>query len=1546
MTTEERKVQIVAEVDATPAQAGFENVKASARDMAQAVTAAGQQAGEGIKRVGEGADPAAASIEKSARSIVSSIRRVTSEQERALAESQAGTNKTVAFFEALSNVKGIDVASIEPFLEKLKQVESHLGLVKAREQELAETAAFDKKAAEAAKLVQASEYVRLWETLLKKADEQEKEFAHSAAFNQKAAEAASLVKASEYVRFWEDELKKAELAEQEFAHSAVFNQKATEAAKLVKASEYVRFWEDELQKVEETEKRLLSQNSFIANLKAQSEAIGKSRADLLEMKASQLGVAGQAKPFIDALRQQEESLVRGGAAAKQMQWALQGLPAQLTDIVVSLSSGQQPFTVFLQQGGQLKDMFGGVGNAARALGGYVVGLINPFTLAAAGASILAVAYYQGSKEADAYNRALILTGNAAGTTSAQLQDMAAAIAAAIGSTHGAAAEAIAAAAGTGKVAAGNIELVSQAAIKLNKAVGLSIQSTIDDFAELGKEPVKASEKLNEKYNYLTASVYGQIKALEDQGKTLEAATLAQKAYADAMSTRADAVVQNLGTLERAWKGIVSSAKSGWDAMLGVGRQVTLSDQIAEQRKTLDAIRSGAEPGNIDIAQKHLAALEAMSTAQGKAAAATADANRHEQARLAWIKDSDKYLSKAEQMERAITKARNDGAAAGVAQSEIEKRIARIREDMTEKAKKPAKSQDVKDAEDLERILSRINGTATGLDAGYYTDLKKLFAAYGSGKITLDQYRDAVEKLTVSQKFHKDTLDAQAKAQKEAEKAQSDYFNHWQKYLGSLDQEAQKLEEQAALWGLSKQAIAEMAVVRAEETLAKARDNNVGDEYIAKLEQELELRRRIASATGSVEAMEANRKAATEAAREWQRVSDDVARALTDSIFRGGKTGWEQLKKTIEATLIRAYIQPIVQQGLQAGTDVLGWLANAGLGWLSGSASAGSTGSTGTPGTASGGAGQGGQLAGYANTLGTLNTLYKVSAALYAKIAGTGTAAGGTGLTLGAGGQTGLTLGSGGATGMTAGSGAAASPTGLSAATVGWVAAIAVGMYMSSNAWKSGLRADGHWATNDPKSWPMRFWDNDYYVKKAMFGKEFAGSELYAILSGNSLSRMVHEAIFGSAKRYTGDYALRAIVGPDGTDTEVGAHWKKKGGLFGGSKSGIRWSAAEGDIDTALESIIDSVKTGMVKLGHVFDDTTLADKIARFTGTFDTEITGTLQQAFTVMGQKVRDGLAASLFPSIEALRKTTDANGKQTTEAWSDTFTRVLDESTYVVGMIETMGRSVANTFGKNNADRVLSLSDALVTLFGSLDTLKQQFDGYYQAYYSSAEKLKNIQLGVAKTFADLGLAIPSTRAEFRTLVEGLDLASAAGQTAYASLIGVAGAFGTVADAIEAPLRIAAGIHTDYATSRRNLRYGIADDTGKYTMLDQEAARYMDVLRSLTDPELIQNYAAKLNETISTAWNLVPAGLQADQADAFLARYDQAESLIQTRLQAARQKTIDDQQAMAATIGTAIVSAFAGVAPAIEDAAKTIPRSISISVQAASGLAAQTEIGY
>ncbi|MCS6259880.1 phage tail tape measure protein [Shewanella baltica] len=274
-----------------------------------------------------------------------------------------------------------------------------------------------------------------------------------------------------------------------------------------------------------------------------------------------------------------------GMSAKQMAFATRGIPAQFTDIAVSLQGGQNPLTVFLQQGGQLKDMFGGVGPAAKAMGGYILGLINPFTIAASAAGVMSLAYYQGSVEADRLRNALILTGNSAGTTSDELMDAAKRIDA-ISGTQRQAAAALAEVANTGKFFGDQIELVGLAAIKMENVTGKAVADTVAEFAKLADDPVKAAEELNKKYNFLTASVYEQIVALKEAGKSTEASNLAFKAYSDAIGDRTSDITSNLGYIERGWKGLKSAAAEAWDATAGIGRPDTLNDKLAENAQKI------------------------------------------------------------------------------------------------------------------------------------------------------------------------------------------------------------------------------------------------------------------------------------------------------------------------------------------------------------------------------------------------------------------------------------------------------------------------------------------------------------------------------------------------------------------------------------------------------------------------------------------------------------------------------------------------------------------------------------------------------------------------------------------------------------------------------------------------------------------------------------------------------------------------------------------------------------------------------------------------
>ena len=378
-----------------------------------------------------------------------------------------------------------------------------------------------------------------------------------------------------------------------------------------------------------------------------------------------------------------KELDHGGMSAKAFAAAMREVPPQITDIVVGLQSGQKPLTVLFQQGGQLKDMFGGVGNAASAVGRYLLSLLNPLSLTAAGLAAIAYAYNEGSKEAEAFNRTLILSGSAAGETTGQLVRSAAALRDMGVATQGRAAEVLNEMAQSAGIGADNTERFAAAALKLQRAGGPAAEATIQAFKDLAKAPLDASAKLNEQYNYLTPAVYEQIRALTELGKTSDAARVAQEAYATAMSSRSVQLEQSLGFLERAWRAVADTAKGAWDKMLGIGRSDTaspeqivsgLQSRIAKLQTQL-AQPDGTDPTGAEKraradAEALLGRLQAqLVVQQSKAAAGQQEAQdkaktlEATKALAALDQVSDQYLPRRLQMEKELAQVRENAAKA-------------------------------------------------------------------------------------------------------------------------------------------------------------------------------------------------------------------------------------------------------------------------------------------------------------------------------------------------------------------------------------------------------------------------------------------------------------------------------------------------------------------------------------------------------------------------------------------------------------------------------------------------------------------------------------------------------------------------------------------------------------------------------------------------------------------------------------------------------------------------------------------------------------------
>ncbi|WHL01697.1 phage tail length tape measure family protein [Klebsiella quasipneumoniae] len=415
-----------------------------------------------------------------------------------------------------------------------------------------------------------------------------------------------------------------------------------------------------------------------------------------------------------------DDLGKTGQSAAQTAFAMRMIPAQMTDIIVGLSTGQSPFMVLMQQGGQLKDMFGGIGPAIKGVGTYVMGLVNPFTLAAAAVGFLGLAYYKGTQEQDEFYKSLVLTGNLVGKTSGQLADIAASAGIAADSTTGKAASTLNQLVSSGKVAGDSLERVTIAIVKISDATGIATEKLVSDFNDLAADPVAAIAKLNDQFHFLTLATYNQIKALQDEGNQQDAARVATDAYANAMQQRANDIHQNLGLLESAWDSLGKTAKGAWDAMLNIGREQTLTDKLATLNENIAEAQKGQKDGgfwnsfsarftNLPEMIKQRDLLESVANLQGDVTKGQAKAKEAEQQRIKTQQEADRvnqqYLSNADKRNKSIKQQSEFLKAGAITAEQYAKYVSRINE-MYKDPKAPKQKAYTEDA--ATRLLDQIN----------------------------------------------------------------------------------------------------------------------------------------------------------------------------------------------------------------------------------------------------------------------------------------------------------------------------------------------------------------------------------------------------------------------------------------------------------------------------------------------------------------------------------------------------------------------------------------------------------------------------------------------------------------------------------------------------------------------------------------------------------------------------------------------------------------------------------------------------------------------
>ena len=381
-----------------------------------------------------------------------------------------------------------------------------------------------------------------------------------------------------------------------------------------------------------------AKEQFINRLREQAETLNLTTAELLQYKAAQLGISAEAAPFIQKITDQNAAMSKGGISAGQYAQAMRYLPMQITDVVTSLASGMPVWMVAIQQGGQIKDSFGGIGNTFRAL----LDVITPARIAMGGvAGILAaigIAAVSAMNDQEEFNRSIQKTGNYAGVTSGELEQMTQQ-GGQLRGNYSQVRDILNGLVSSGRFTGETLTSVAQAASLMAELSGQSADQVVSSFLKMSDSATSWAANTNQQYHFLDLETYQRIQSLEDQGRKEEAIELASQAFKKASEERLRTMEQQLNRAARAWNNVKIAATGAWESFkdkaggaLGLD---TPADELTVKIKELEA-KIAAAGSDTEVAmqpreyqesvkryKEDLAALKEKQQAEEKAIAAEA-----------------------------------------------------------------------------------------------------------------------------------------------------------------------------------------------------------------------------------------------------------------------------------------------------------------------------------------------------------------------------------------------------------------------------------------------------------------------------------------------------------------------------------------------------------------------------------------------------------------------------------------------------------------------------------------------------------------------------------------------------------------------------------------------------------------------------------------------------------------------------------------------------------------------------------------------------------
>lgn len=330
---------------------------------------------------------------------------------------------------------------------------------------------------------------------------------------------------------------------------------------------------------------------LIDNLKKQAAAYDKVAASAKAAEVAKLG--------------------KGGMTAQQQA----ALGYQTTDIITSLAGGQNPFMVMLQQGGQLRDQFGGFKPLFAGITAAITPMMVGLTAAAAAVGVFSAAIYQGRSESEKFHNTMILTGKFAGITEGQFNSLSMAIKRDFGGTIGSARETLDMLVASGKFTSESLYSVGAAITKVASLSGESADDVAKNLIPALDGSASSAANLNKQYHFLTFAQYKQIEMLNEQGKAQEAIKLT----ADLLTESLTKQEKRVGYLGRAWAFLKDQVSGFGEWMKSIGRDETPMEKMLKSAEKYAELAKNPKWANTEVAKKALAEYEQYAKMVGEEA---------------------------------------------------------------------------------------------------------------------------------------------------------------------------------------------------------------------------------------------------------------------------------------------------------------------------------------------------------------------------------------------------------------------------------------------------------------------------------------------------------------------------------------------------------------------------------------------------------------------------------------------------------------------------------------------------------------------------------------------------------------------------------------------------------------------------------------------------------------------------------------------------------------------------------------------------------------